>query len=109
MTSKTFELRDVATTIPVLAIRLDPACDADFHVLASAGFAPDPGTYLLLVHLESMRVQYAPENWGNNRTMHVAHRYLLDAFDRLMPGAVVDVQWILGETETAKRSELQPA
>lgn len=52
-----------------------------------------------------MQAEYDSFNWSNARTMHVAHEYLKEHFDDLESGAVIDVEFILGETETPKRSE----
>ena len=40
--------------------------------------------------------------------MPIAHNYVLDHFDELEDGDVVDVEFILGETEVKKTSERLP-
>lgn len=111
MTAKLFEIRDVGTFIPALAIRLDPSCEADRYLLARAGFGREPDDqagYVMLTTLSggSGSAQCDPYEWGGgNRTMHYAHKHICENFDSLDSGSVVDVQFILGETATPKQSE----
>jgi len=109
MKVKTFEIRDKMTFIPALAIKLEPYHEADRYLLARAGFGIRPdeqGRYVLLIRLEGLECQYSPDNWrGSARTMPEAHRYIVQTFDALEHGAVVDVQSILGETEGPRVSE----
>ena len=111
MNTRTIEIRDSATFIPALAIRLDSSCEQDSYLLARAGFgitSREQGKYVLLVHLESMRCAIYPMDWGN-RTMENAHRHLLKQACAPSPqfesGEVIDVQFILGETDSPKMSE----
>lgn len=104
MESKTIEIRDSATFIPALALRLSADDTDDQYLLERAGFGQPLENYILLIHLEGMRIQYNPFNWGN-RTMQAAHQYIESNFDSLRPGEVVDVQVILGEHQTPKASE----
>ena len=39
------------------------------------------------------------------RTMIVAHKFIKEHFDELETGDVIDVEYILGETDTQKMSE----
>jgi hypothetical protein len=51
---------------------------------------------------------YDPFKWSN-RTMHTARRWLEEHFDEVQTGDVVDVQFILEETDKPKVSErLEP-
>ena len=107
MEAKTIEVRDSGTFIPALAVRLDPYNEGDRYLLARAGFGIRPDEqerYVLLIRLEGMEVRYDPMSWGS-RTMQVAHYYVVDHFADLKHGQVVDVQFILGETEGPKVSE----
>lgn len=108
MYAKTIEIRDAATFIPALAVRLDPYNDRDRYLIARAGFGITPMAqekYIILIHLTSMRCAYDPVDWGN-RTMETAHKYLIEqGLDDLLHGEVVDVQFILGETDEPKISE----
>ena len=109
MIAKMLELRDRATFIPILAIRLDPSCEGDRYLLARAGFGRSPqeqARYIVLVQVNGGGgiAQCDPYQW-HDRTYAVAHGYIQKAFDELPPGAVVDVEFILGETEAPCRSE----
>ncbi len=108
MKSKTFEIRDSATFIPVLAVQLEPETEADRYLLARAGFGianAEQKTYVMLIRLEAQEVKWDYFGWPNQRTMGVAHRYIIEHFDELKNGAVIDVQHILGETDASKPSE----
>lgn len=42
MIAKTFEVRDKATFIPVLAVKLEPGCEADRYLFGRAGYGTMP-------------------------------------------------------------------
>lgn len=109
MTSKTFEVRDHATFMPALAVRLDPACEADRYLLARSGFGRDAasqGEYIVLYFLEAGGAEYDPFAWpSSSRTRHVAHEYIRQNFEKLASGAVIDVEFIEGERTEPKVSE----
>jgi len=111
MIAKTFELRDRGTFVPMLAVKLEPACEADRYLLARSGFSEPHKQYVLLLALDGGegRFTYDPHGWGGNRTRHVAHKFIIENFDTLKSGIVVDVEFILGETSQPKRSESEPA
>jgi hypothetical protein len=50
------------------------------------------------------RSAYDPYDW-NDRTMQTAHNYIAKNFDDLSNGDVVDVEYILEETDEPKISE----
>lgn len=105
MDARTYEIRDEGTHIPALAIRLRPQTARDHALLARAGYGLAPteqSKYVILICLADMRAQHDPFEWPN-RTMHVAHLHIREAWPP--NGAVVDVQYILGETEQPKESE----
>lgn len=109
MIAKTFEVRDSATFIAVLAVQLGPTCEPDRYLFARSGYGTRPedqATYVQLIKLAGGegRSDCDPYSWGN-RTMEVAHSYIIKNFAELKTGAVIDVQFILGETKEAKRSE----
>lgn len=102
MTTKLLEIRDRHTFIPALAIQVS---GADGYLLRRAGFE-SPMVYLIA--LATQRCQYDPFSWGN-RTMNTAHQYIEAHWDALADGDVVDVEFVLGETPTPKRSERETA
>jgi hypothetical protein len=99
MTTKLFEIRDKATCVPALAIKVS---SEDGWLMERAGFN-SPMIYLIMLATEKCR--YDPYNWDNARTMGNAHKYIEEHFDELDNEAVIDVQFILGETKTPKVSD----
>ena len=77
--------------------------------MARAGFGREPEqqkTFVMLMRIEGkMEAHYDDLDWPNQRTWGEAHRYIIKHFDSLESGAVVDVEWILGESRTVKQSE----
>lgn len=107
METKTFEIRDRATFIPCLAIKMvSQGNKRDRYLLRRAGYEDRDGgrPLIFLIHLNSKTGRYSPFEWGN-RTMVEAHRFIADHFDDLPTGDVIDVEFLLGETMEEKVSE----
>lgn len=110
MDVKAFEIRDRMTFIPVIAVRLNPADMAERYLISRAGFG-DSGNvqkqFVYLIHVERRLAHWDPRSWTNDgtRTMAVAHEHMGREWDQLPSGAVIDVEYILGETAAAKPSE----
>jgi hypothetical protein len=104
MEVKLFEVRDRATFIPVLAIRLSADRGVDRWLLARAGYGRSPENYVLLSRLRGGEINYDTYEWGD-RTMATAHRFISENWQSLESGDVVDVEFILGETQKRKTSE----
>jgi hypothetical protein len=113
MTTKTIEIRDRGTFIPALAIRLDPGSEADRYLLGRAGYGTSPETqkkYVTLMRINggNGEAHCDPHDWpSGTRTFQVAHEYIIENFDALESGEVVDVEFILGETTAPKLSEAE--
>ena len=110
MIVKVFEVRDSATFMPVVAIKVTPANEAERYLAARLGYGTTPeaqSKYVLMSLLCSGEPMfYDPHHWSfSSRTRAVAHEYIKEHFDELESGAVVDVQFILRETEAPKVSE----
>ena len=103
METKTFEVLDSATFIPVLAIKLDPDTPKDRYLLSRAGFGNTPGDYILLLSLSGGKWCFNFEFF--DRTYQVAHTYIKQHWFSLCSGEVLDVEFILGETKQPKPSE----
>lgn len=100
---KVFEIRDRMTFIPAMGVRIS---GADDPLLWRAGFANEHEiTYVLLMHLTRSEMRYDPFGWGD-RTMYQAHRHIERNWSSLPNGAVVDVEYILNESDSPKRSEV---
>lgn len=110
MLTKTFELRDRMTFIPVFAIytgECTSLTSADRYLLRRCGYDPDPNhPAIILGRLDgSGKVASDPYEW-DDRTFQTAHLKLLEGlFHSLESGAVLDVEYLLGETPAPKRSE----
>ncbi len=104
MTSKTFEIRDRMKFIPVLAVRLDVDNEQDGYLIRRAGFGLQSETYIMVCKFSNMKSSYDPYSWGDN-TMIGAHHHIMKHFDELPTGAVIDVEFLRGESEAPKRSE----
>ncbi len=110
METKVFEVRDRATFIPVMAIKLNPHNEAERYLLARSGYGRTPhdqNKYVLLSQLDggNGKITCDSYDWGTERTMGVAHRHIIENFDKLVPGEVIDVEFVLGETTVSKISE----
>ena len=107
MLAKAFEIRDSRTFIPCIAICLSPANESEEYLAARVGFGitqeAQVGFVILLKMTGNMQTS-DPNAWGC-RTMTTAHKYIRDNFEKLESGAVIDVQFILGETKEPKESE----
>jgi hypothetical protein len=108
---KFFEVRDRATFLPVMAVRLTAArTSQDEWLMQRAGFAdwqvhPESDTpYVILWRLLGGDANYDPYEWGN-RTMANAHAHIMAHWSDLNSGDVIDVQFLLGENPTPKQSE----
>lgn len=109
MKAKTFEVRDRHTFIPVLAVKLEPSNQGDRYLLARAGYGPSPEAqekYIQLIRIQGGHgpTTCDPYEW-DDRTFFTAHQHLVENFDQLESGAVIDVQFILGETSAPEKSE----
>lgn len=106
MQLKLFEVRDRATFIPAFAIDIRFSGNAaEAYLLDRCGLGR-PGSYnIIFGRLERGTAYLDPVDWGMNRSMRAAHEWLEEHFDELETGAVLDVEYILGETATPKVSE----
>ena len=106
--TKLLEVRDRATFVPVIAIKPRPYNEEERYLLARAGYgrsASDHERYVLMSRLAGhSELIYDPDAWGN-RTMIVAHAYIRDNWESISNGQVIDVEFILGESDNPKTSE----
>lgn len=104
MIVKLLEVRDRNTFIPVAAIKMFPANEAQRFLLARVGFRD--GMSVTLMRLNDQKATADVYQWGSGeRTMPNAHLYIEKHFDELHDGDVVDVEFILGERSRPKQSE----
>ena len=104
--TKFFEIRDEATTLPLMVTKLEPInSDEDWLIKRAMGSQPYP---LFLVTFMSKGVsEFDVYDWGNvgARTVKTAHEFIESHWHELNTGDIIDVQVILGEKETPKKSD----
>ena len=104
MDYKPAEVRDRATFISVLAILID--CEGstqEKYLQRHAGYHKD-FPEVILMELESRKSHMNPTSWGD-RTMQSAHRWIANNWHGFKSGAVIDVEYILGEVDKPKISQ----
>jgi hypothetical protein len=105
MIIKAIEIRDAMTFIPAIAIKLAPANEGQRYLLRRAGYQFERSS-VILQRLTDNEAQSDPHSWsGGARTMPAAHEWLLEHFDSVNDGDVIDVEHILGLTPAPKASE----
>lgn len=106
MITKTLEIRDRATFIPAFAMQMQPDNEGQRYLLRRAGYSCQPDDKIIILGMlnNPSRAAYDPYDW-NDRTMQTAHNYIAKNFDDLSNGDVVDVEFILDETDEPKESE----
>ena len=103
MIAKCFEVRDEMTFIPVMAVLLAPTNEEQHWLLARAGYRT-PGESVIVTNLADARSANDCYDWPSG-TMQTAHRCILDHWEMLADGDVIDCEFIRGETAVAKLSE----
>lgn len=100
MQTKMIEIRDDGTTIPAVAIRMAPANEIEDQFLWREGY-PRDGSGVVLMRLADQKATSDPYEWpalsSGTRTMCAAHLYVLEHWDRLADGSVVDARVWFGE------------
>ena len=106
METKCLEIRDHATFIPVICIRPVPINEAQRYLLRRDGYRGGPDeTCIIMIDAQCCGVAYDCYDWARCRTKKTAHHYITENWHDLTDGDVVDVAYILDETDTPKRSE----
>jgi hypothetical protein len=114
--AKALELRDEGTFIALLAVDMNPPVPGfirpgevpqnQIYLLRRCGYPCDGRPNIVITHMsaDGRPASNDPYSWGG-RTYPVAHKYIIDHWNELKDGDVVDVQFILGETKQPKTSE----
>jgi hypothetical protein len=109
MEVKCLEIRDEGTFIPVICVRPVPQNEAQRYLLRRDGYTGGENEHcIIMIDAQCDGCSYDPFDWPN-RTKHVAHDFIRHNWSKLKDGDVVDVQFILGETEEPKASERETA
>jgi hypothetical protein len=107
MKTKTFEVVDRSTFIPMLAVKLSSDGNENDEFLLNRTGLDRKGSYqICLIDLNSGIGFFNSDNWKKSgRSIFHAHEYIEKNFDTLESGSVIDVEFILGETSHPKLSE----
>ncbi len=109
MLAKTFEIRDAGTFMPMLAVRLtSDGNEKDRYLLRRVGLDHPASYKIAFFNLNSGEGHLDLFDWPGAPmvgTLPIAHGYIEKHFDELESGAVIDVEFILGETKVIKISE----
>lgn len=110
MISKTFEIRDVGTFMPVLAVKLQPGNDNDRYLLARSGYGTSPteqASYVMVWRLEGGGNSLATTDIydSSSDTMRIAHQHIIENFEALESGSVICCEFITGRRAAPKLSE----
>ena len=128
MKTKLLEVRDEGTFIPMLCVDMNPDLasvpitnvsehdrfaaqhGAQLFLLRRCGYPCDGRPNILITHAgaDGGPASNDPFYWGG-RTRPVAHTYIIEHWDELKDGDVVDVQFILKESMAPKVSERESA
>jgi hypothetical protein len=113
--TKTIEMRDRATMIPMLAIRVwsgfrsEEKLSKDNWLLRRAGWGENLGVYLM--RLDLVRATVCNDGYGwtgsvtEQRTYRAIHDHMQRNWDSFESGDVLDVEYLLSETDEPKKSE----
>lgn len=108
MQTKTFELLDKGTFIPMIAVLMEPEEPGDLYLLRRSGYRLGDG-FVMFCRMDAdgsaRQASADPYGWGVNRTYTPAHLYIQEHWGELKSGDVIDVEFLLGETKTKKQSE----
>jgi hypothetical protein len=108
---KLFEIRDEGTFMPVMCIRLTSTTEEERYLLARAGYGVDymsQRQYIQMINLAggSGHSCCDPYEWpGGATTLPEAHKHIIEHWDALETGDVVDVEYVNGRTSESKVSE----
>lgn len=111
MEVKILEVRDAGTFMPVMCVRLTSTTEEERYLLSRAGYGVDymsQRQYIQMINLAggSGHSTCDPYAWpGPATTLPEAHKYIIEHWDELESGDVVDVEFILGHTKECKVSE----
>lgn len=103
---KFFELRDKMTFVPIVCVSCSIAEKTldEQYLLRQAGYSED-NELILLTDLRGNRpIDYNCSSW-QDRTFKTAHEYIQKNWKCLQSGSVIDVEYILGESDVPKVSE----
>lgn len=101
--TKLFELRDVGTFIPIIAMLMESGDEREAWLLRRAGYSR-LSNLVLLTRLDGGAAHYDPYDWSG-RTYPAAHEYITANWTHLESGELIDVRVALGETKEPCETE----
>lgn len=113
MQAKALEIRDEGTFIACLAVDMNPsspdqgtgAREAQTYLLRRVGYPCDGRPNVIVTRLDGNGKATNDPHAQEGRTWPNAHHYIIEHWEELRDGDVVDVSFILGETPKPKVSE----
>jgi hypothetical protein len=114
MKAKVLEVRDSGTFIPMLCVDINPSSGERYneqrYLMRRVGYPCDgrPNVVMTKLTADGSAATNDPYFWGD-RTRATAHNYIVEHWDELRDGDVVDVEFILGERPVPKVSERETA
>lgn len=111
MKVKLVEVRDRGTCVPAIAIKTtNPENEAEQWLWHRSGYhgAWDRGEEIILARIDGSadrQLIYDIYDWHGSITMQAAHEWLIDHFDEIENGAVVDAEFIRGESVAPRQSD----
>lgn len=108
MKTKLIEIRDSATMIFALCTDMNPDTSVQRAYMRLYGYPCDGRPNIMVTHAmgNGTPATNDPYMWGG-RTWPTAHHYIIDHWNELEDGSVVDVEFILGEREAPKASVME--
>ena len=112
--TKVFEVRDAATFIPVLCVRVnasyrptpgDGPPARENYLIRRAGYREEGFVIMTTLSANWDHATYQPSQWAD-RTRYNAHVYIEQQWQDLKTGDVIDVRFILGETPVPCQPEM---
>lgn len=100
VTLKFLEVRDICTNITVFAFATRSEDPIESYHLIREGFCQDT---IMMGRLETGETHYDPYDWDS--TLFKAHEYLLEHFNELQTGDVIDVAFLNGRRDKPAMSE----
>ena len=101
---KHIELRDEGTFISLIVTRVDHSHPIQGYVVRRAGWLSNEIIMTVLQYSLTFHSFFEAQK-KNQRTFGVAYQELQKNWDSYPNGSVLDVSFILGETETCKMTE----
>jgi len=105
MIVKVLEIRDRMTFIPVMAVKMKSEDPTKQYYLRKVGYV-DECNMVEVIRMDTDKCSHDPYGWDPpSRTMLEAHKYISKNWDLLNDGDVIDVEFILMESDSPKVSE----